>query len=338
MRLYLLLILLPLTFTTLKAQNTQLLEAYKDSIKHYSSEITLKKYSDEQKQIISDSIASYIVKLAKQEKSIDYDLSDLKIVRVLTSNDKHLRIFTWLIPLSNKTYKYKGIAQTYSTSKKVYRVHSFNDKGSKIGYLQSKTLNIKKWYGAYYYSIIETKRGKKKFYSLIGWRGISKTIQSKVIEVITLNSKADITFGYNIFNIKGYSYFGKGNQSSRRLIFKYSSQSKMYLDYDFQTIVLTSKKKSKSKPKTNYKPGFNAQDGAKKAKVKVKTIKDNMIVLDRLIPTSPQMLEFYDFYFPESNIMDALRWENNKWKYYPDIDARNEKDGNNQPRKIEYDL
>ncbi len=340
MKKYILLLIIPFFFVQSKAQNTTLLESYKDSILHYSSELIYKTNSDNRKQELSDKLSNYILRFAKQENSIDFDLSSLKIVKVITSDDKKLRLFTWVVPFSDKAFVYKGIAQSYNSSKKQYGSSKLIDQTDKLGYsVQNKTLNIKRWYGSYYYKIITTKRGKKTFYTVIGWKGISKTIQSKVIEIITLRNNGGITFGYNLFSIKGYEYFAKNRRSSKRLVFKFSSQSNMYIDYDYQTIIIKTKKGKKNNSSRSSQSGFSAQSGNKKEKVKIKTIKDNMIVLDRLVPTSPQMLEFYDFYYPESNIFDALRWENNVWKYYPDIDARNkEPEEKKNNRKIQYDL
>jgi len=338
MKKYILFSIFAILITRVSAQDLSLLNSYKDSIARLASEMV--KVSDDKLKVdISDKISNLVFNITEHAKSINYNFDELKFVKVLTSSDKKFRVFTWVIPFSDKTYAYRGIAQCYNKSKKEYTSYTLTDKGDKLGFAQNKTLDIKKWYGAYYYKMIETKRGSKRFYTLIGWRGISRTVQSKVIEVVTIKNRGNITFGYNIFDIKGYDYFGKGNRSSKRLIFKFSTQGNMYLNYDYQTIIIASSKSKKHKRKTNYKPGFNAQSSPEKEKIKTKSIKDNMIVLDRLVPTSPQMKEFYDFYYPESNIIDALLWQKNKWKYYADIDARNKVSNTDKiNKKIEYDL
>ena len=340
MKKYILLSIIALIFTKAYSQDNSILDAYKDSIINYSTAM-VNSNNDKIKIELSDKISGLVFQITEQEKSINYDLSELKFVKVLTSKDKKFRVFTWVIPFTDRTYGYRGITQSYNQYKKEFVSYKLTDKGDKLGFAQNKSLSIKKWYGAYYYKIIETKRGSKKFYTLLGWRGISRTVQSKIIEVVTVKSKGNITFGYNIFDIRNYEYFGKGNRSSKRLIFKFSTQGNMYLNYDYQTIVIASKSKSKSsyKKKKSYKSGFNAQSSPDKAKVKTKSLKDNMIVLDRLVPTSPQMKDFYEFYYPESNIIDALLWQKSKWKYYPDIDARNKTNSNDNAKKpIEYNL
>ncbi len=323
----------------LTAQDTELLNNYKDSIKYYSTQM-VSNIDDKQRIEYSNKIEEFTIKLVKQKNSITFDMKELRLVKVITSEDNKLRVFTWVIPFSDKTYAYKGVVQSYSKTKKDYFYYKLNDNGDKLRYnAHNKSLSPKKWYGAYYYKIVQTKRGKKRFYTLIGWRGIDRTTQSKVVEVATLKSNGNVTFGYNLFNIKGYEYFENTRGSSKRLIFKFSTQGSMYMNYDFQTIVISTKKEKEKRKKKSYKPGFNAQVSPEKDKVKTKSIKSNMIVMDRLVPTSPQMKEFYEFYYPESNIIDALLWQKNKWTYYSDIDARN-KDSEVpiKHRNIEYNL
>jgi len=330
--LYILLIISPIV---LKGQNIELLNQYKDSIK--TNALLMMAAPDfAQKKILSDRIESSITKLIKQEKSINFKMDSMRLVKVLTSDNKKFRIFTWVLPKENNTYVFKGIVQTYNKNKKDYRMIKLVDKTKSISRPYSKILGAKKWYGAYYYKIIQKKRGSKYYYTLLGWKGKDKTVQSKIIEVATIKNNGDISFGYSLFKIKGYEYF-KSTPSVKRLILAYSAKATMYLSYDYQTIILKTYKHSKSK-KNKPKYGFNAQKADSKPNEKRKTIKDNMIVMDRLIPVSPELKEFADFYYPESNIIDALRYEKNQWKYYPDIDARTKSSISKKPKKIDYNL
>jgi len=332
--LYFILILLPVVGS---AQNTTLLNNLKDSIKFNALKMISADNNDDQKKAYSDKVSYYVNKFIKQEKSIDYNMDSLKLVKVLTSDNKRIRVFTWAIPLSNNQFLFKGYVQSYVKAKKYYKTIELKDKSAHMSRAYNKTLNPNKWYGAYYYRIIQTKRGSRFFYTLLGWKGIDKTKQSKIIEVLVARSNGDISFGYNLFKIKDYAYFKK-MKSVKRLIFTYSAKGSMFLDYDYQTILVKTKKKTKKKKKKNNY-GFGAQQKLDQPKEKVKTIRDNLIVMDRLEPTSPEVSEFYDFYFPESNIIDALRFERNAWKYYPDIDARNKPNPNDKKKpNVEYNL
>lgn len=330
---YLGLVLLPLSGNS---QNIQLLNSLKDSI-NTNAHRMVSAQSDEQKFKYSDRINHFVLKFTEQEKSIKFNMDSLKLVKVLTAKNEYLRIFSWAIPLENGQYTFKGVVQSYSKSKKTYKTSVLTDKTARLSRAYSKTLTADKWYGAYYYHLIHTKRGSKDFYTLLGWKGVNKVKQSKVIEVVSLKSNGDVVFGYNLFSIRNYEYFKK-TPSVKRLIFTYSSLTNMYLNYDRQTIVEKSSKKSKRGKSSKKKPGFNAQTKLETPKEKTKSTKGMMIVMDRLVPTSLELIEFYEFYYPESNIIDALRYEKSTWKYYPDIDARNKEETPKPAKKVEYDL
>ena len=212
------------------------------------------------------------------------------------------------------------------------------DKTANLRHADSKTLNPKKWFGAYYYKIIETRNGSKNFYTLLAWKGYDRSKTMKLIEIATIRSNGDVVFGYPLFNIREYEYFK--NKRARRLIFTFSSQVKMFLDYDTQSIHI--KKNTKKKKKSHKKQrGFRPISKEVSSKEKIKTITKPMIVMDRLEPTNKEMTEFYEFYFPETNVVDALLFEKGKWNYFPDVDARNtlENEKNAKPKKpINYDL
>ena len=319
-----------------KSQNIDLLNQFNDSIKA-NALLMVGAQDFEQKIIYSDKVSYFVQKLMKQEKSINYKMDSTNLVKVLTSKNKKFRIFTWVVPTDDNKFIFKGVVQTYSKSRKDYRIIELKDKTHSIHRPYSKMLSAAKWYGAYYYKVIQTKRGSKYFYTLLGWKGNDKMVQSKIVEIATIKNNGDISFGYSLFKIKDYEYF-KSTPSVKRLIFSYSSKATMYLNYDYQTIVLKTYKKTKHK-KTKQKYGFNAQAAVEKPNEKIKTIKDNLIVMDRLVPVSPELKEFSDFYYPESNIMDALRFEKSQWRYYPDIDARTKSSSSNKKqKKIEYNL
>jgi len=205
-------------------------------------------------------------------------------------------------------WKYFGLTQCYVKNTNSYKYNKLNDVSAKLRHADSKTLNAKKWFGAYYYKLIETKHKGKSFYTLLGWKGYDRSKSKKVIEIATIRSNGDIIFGYPLFTIREYDYFK--NKRARRLIFTFSSQVKMYLDYDVQSIHIYKKKKKKKSHKKQR--GFSPQKKESDQIQKVKTITKPMIVMDRLEPTNPQMAEFYDFYFPESNVIDALLFENGR--------------------------
>jgi len=320
---------------SIKAQDIARIKVYEDSIVSISNRI-IKERNDEQRLELNKALWTYVDKAARQQGSINYAFDTLNFVSVLTSDDKKFRIFTWTIRLNDGHYKYYGITQSFVKNTKSYRYNKLNDQTPRLGRPSSKTLSPKKWYGAYYYKIIQTKSGSKTYYTLLGWKGYDKVISMKVIEIATLRLSGDVVFGYPVFNIRDYKYFK--NPRARRLVFQFSARVKMYLDYDVQSIHIEKKKKKKSYSKK--KKGFAAQNKEVKEEVKVKTITKPMIVMDRLEPTNEELEGVYEFYYPETNVVDALLFEHNKWNYYPDVDARNnaDKEKNVPKKKLNYDL
>ncbi len=326
-----------LTYNNGFTQDFQMIKSYEDSIVEYSNQI-LEAQTDADRLELNKQLSIYAEKAIRQESSIDYQFKKLKFVSVITSSDKKLRILSWAIKLKDAHWKYFGFCQSYVKNTKSYKYNKLIDKTTNLRHADSKTLNPKKWFGAYYYKIIETRNGSKNFYTLLAWKGYDRSKTMKLIEVATIRSNGDVVFGYPLFNIREYEYFK--NKRARRLIFTFSSQVKMFLDYDTQSIHI--KKNTKKKKKSHKKQrGFRPISKEVSSKEKIKTITKPMIVMDRLEPTNKQMAEFYEFYFPETNVVDALLFEKGKWNYFPDVDARNtlESEKNAKPKKpINYDL
>lgn len=324
------------TFKNINAQDFSTIKTYEDSIVLYSKKI-MKERNDEQKIKYNDKLQIFVEKAIRQEYSIDYSFDTLNFVSVLTSDDKKLRILTWTLKTQDGHWKFYGFSQSYVKNTKSYKYHKLSDQTPKLRRSSSKTLSPKKWLGAYYYKVIQNKANGKVYYTLLGWKGYDKVTSMKVIEVATIRSTGDVVFGYPIFNIREFDYIK--NKRSRRLVFKYSARVKMYLDYDIQSIHIEKKKKKKNSHKKQR--GFTAQNKEVVEKVKVKTITKSMIIFDRLEPTNQELEGIYEFYYPETNVVDALLFENNKWNYYPDIDARNNPSDeiNAKPKKpLNYDL
>ena len=331
-----LIILFSLSLLEIHAQDFSTIKVYEDSIMKYGR-LIMKTHSDEKRLKLNSKLQTFVEKAIRQESSIDYAFDTLKFVSILTSDDKKFRIATWTIPMHDGHYMYFGISQSFSKNTKTYKYSKLNDQTPRLRRSESKTLSPKKWLGSYYYQIIQNKGNNKVYYTLLGWKGHDKVISMKVIEVATIRSTGDVVFGYPIFNIKNFAYVK--NKRARRLVFKYSARVKMLMTYDTQSIHLVKKKKKKSSHKKQR--GFAAQNKDVVEKVKVKTITKPMIIFDRLEPTNKEMEGVYEFYFPETNVVDALLFENNKWNYYPDIDARNNSSDelNAKPKKkLNYDL
>lgn len=170
----------------------------------------------------SDGLKSALAEDSKRELPFD----SLKKYRVmLESPDKLVRIFTWDVPFSDYSHTYYGFVQAYNRKSKKYEVYELKDKSAAIKDPENSSLDNTKWFGAYYFHIIETKHKRKKYYTLLGWDGNNQSTNKKIIDVLTINEKGFPKFGEPVFSDE------KG-KIKKRIIFEYKAGVTMSLRYD----------------------------------------------------------------------------------------------------------
>jgi hypothetical protein len=220
------------------------------------------------------------------ENSFSYPFDSLNMIARICSPDNKFRIFNWNIKKADNTYEYFGLIQVWNKKQKKYFLYPLKDNSDKIIKPESQVLDDQNWYGALYYKLIYSKSGGKKYYTLLGWDGNNLITQKKIIDVLVFNSNDKPVFGASIFKYN--------KKVQKRVIFEYSATSSMSLKYEKQ-YMLYGKKSRK------------------------------MIVFDRLAPLNPSMEGQYQFYYPETNIFDALIFRMGKWTMLKDVDARMQK-------------
>lgn len=332
-RLNLILIVLAFSFNSY-SQTKTFEQQIVDSIAYYENFITIKTPKTEQVHA-NNRIIVLLQRVLKQENSIKINFDTLKYISVLKSDDNKLHVFSWLLVRPLGVYEYYGIIMSFDESKKQYKTAILQDKTPQISAPMKKNLTPEKWYGARYYQLITNKFKGKNYYTLLGWKGIDMTQTAKVIEIITLKNNGLINFGYGIFDIKDNEYFKEG-KSLKRLIFTFSSDAKMNMNYQQQIILKKIKEGKIKKQKPQY--NFIAQNKEVRTDPKFKKIDGKMIVVDQLAPLNPEMEGMYAFYVPKVNVLDALYFEKGKWVYYVDIDARNDNPGAKRKQVIDYNL
>lgn len=290
------------------AQEKLIFSEYEDSLK------TLGKYilngeNDFVKYSSNEKFINLLKEALLKENSYEYPFDSLITIARLVSPDNTFRIFNWNLPKDNGTYEYFGFIQSYNKIKKKYEIFSLIDKSDEIESPETKTLDNLNWYGVHYYKIIETKVKNRKYYTLLGWDGNNKLSTKKIIEILHFRSNGSPVFGAYLFR--------KYKKKCKRVIFEYAKNAFMSLKYEEQRYNIT-----------------------KKNGEKIKTKKTNMIVFDRLVPLDERLTGQYEFYVPETNIFDAFIFQNRKWVFIKDVDARNPKQINKNINKkpINYDL
>ena len=255
-----------------------------DSIKNSDNDIV--------KSELNEIIVDVVEEMLYDDNSFNYPFDSLKQIGIIKSHDELLRIYTWNILLSDNTYKYFGFIQYFNKKHKEYSVYQLIDKSAEIEEPERLTLTHDRWYGALYYSVIETKDSRHKYYTLLGWDGNNELTSKKIVETLYFTQSGKPRFGANIFHV----ITGEGRRArkhrQKRIIFEFSSKVSMALHYE-----------SKMK----------------------------MIVFDHLSPSESHLKNKYQYYGPDWSY-DALKFEKGKWQYLSDIDPRNPKPKIEKPK------
>ena len=191
--------------------------------------------------------------------SFNYGFDSLKRISILKSPDNSFRIITWFIPLNDGTYRYYGTIQM-STTDGSLKLFPLNDATASLSDPNVVT-DHKNWFGARYYDMVPLiVNGKQPYFILLGWKGNTQKTSKKVIEVLSFEKNQPV-FGRNIFETV------KNKELKNRVIFEYSKQNAMTLNWD-------------------------------------RTV--NMIVFDHLVPYEPKMTGNFEFYASDSSF-DAYK-------------------------------
>lgn len=229
------------------------------------------------------------------DRNLEYPFDSLEGISVLQPKDKQFRMFTWFVREQDGNYLFYGVLQSWNARDKRYDAYWLKDRSNEITEAENALLDAGNWYGALYYEVIPSERRGRTYYTLLGWDGHNPQINRKLIEVLSFRRSGTPVFGYYLFRDE--------KQRMRRVLFEYSGQASMALRYDEQSFI--EKKRIRNR------------------KIKEKTVKDNMIVFDRLVPLEPALKGNPRFTVPEGNIQDAFIFRNGWWKIERDIDARN---------------
>jgi hypothetical protein len=248
---------------------------------------------DFERLALNNEFNNLLGEVLKMPGSLNHPFNTFRIVSVLTAPDGSFRIFSWYIPLSNSQFEYFGYFQFRQAGKEPV-LYPLTDKGYQIEEPQFASLDHENWYGAYYTELIHRKEKRKDYYVLLGWRGDNPLTRKRIIEPLKLMERGRPAFGEPVFRFE--------NNRHKRIIFEYSSRVSMSIRYEEHLV-----------------PGTRrAQD---------------IIIFDRMGPTQNYLQGNYQFYVPETNIFDGFRFEDGKWIFVSDIDAKNQR-RNPVPRPI----
>lgn len=202
--------------------NKALLALYEDSLKTIAPKIISEK-TDSARQAANSKVTTWMELVMKLPESYTYPFDSLKTIAHMHAPDKRFRIYNWILPARDGTYKFFGYIQQYDKKKKKVTVFNLKDQSDKIEKAEKVQLLPEKWYGALYYKILMNKFLGKRYYTLLGWKGYTNRSNKKVIDVLHFSGSKP-KFGYAFFKLK--------KETKHRVIFQYSIQAVMSLRYD----------------------------------------------------------------------------------------------------------
>lgn len=225
-----------------------------------------------------------LVSALKTPHSFSFPFDSLHMVSIQQAPDNRFRIFSWHIQLNDGSYLYYGTIQL-NTPDGSLKMHALLDKTYEIESPEKAITSANNWYGAQYYRIVPFNGD----YILLGWKGHTPRLTQKVVEVLRVNGNG-IQLGKAVFD-------GGDSHGYTRMIYRYSRNVSMYMDYD--------------------------------------TVQ-NRIVLDHLAPSDERHEGQYEEYGPDMTY-DAWRLENGRLVHVPDIPLLNlpspNDDQYNDPKK-----
>ncbi len=208
-------LLLPLSGMAQK----KLFMAYEDSLMRIAPTM-IQGGNDAERIAANEKFLSLWEPILDEEKSMRYPFDSLSTISVLTSADKKVRIINWTIPQDNGTHQYQAIVQYYNYENK-YNVVHLDPLQEELREPELMKLQNNQWIGALYYQLETIKRGKRKYYILLGWDGHDDRSNKKILDVLTISR--GLTFGAPIFKI--------GKKPQNRFILEYKEDAAASMKY-----------------------------------------------------------------------------------------------------------
>lgn len=179
--------------------------------------------TDEERGTFGLELEKLVSRVAAHPDVLSPTTNSIPITSVVP-DDGSFRLFTWNIPSNDGSNRFFGIMAL--KTRKGSTVIEFRDSTEVLSGSESRELFPGKWYGALYYDVITTKRAGKKYYTLLGWKGYSRTETQKVLEVLRI-SGGRVSLGAPLFSDSPHD-----RKNLYRKVYRYSFQAKMNLQKD----------------------------------------------------------------------------------------------------------
>lgn len=158
-------------------------------------------------------------------ESFEYVPTKLKKrISIIQPDDKRFKIYSWEVVRSNVEVRYYGALQLPDGS-----YQPLIDASDQVlrGAEDSTFFNMR-WYGAYYYNILQRKIGEQDAYFLLGYNGNAINGDKKIVDAFGFDRKGRAIFGAPIFSLSE----NKNRVTRMRFILNYQKGAKVSMNYD----------------------------------------------------------------------------------------------------------
>jgi hypothetical protein len=202
-----------------------------------------------------------------------HKFESLRMIGRIYATRKEFCIFNWNHSNRDGTHRYFALMVIPDKKGEPNRVIRLKETTIPIVRPDQQILGPDKWLGCLYYKITPKKKGKdgKRYYALLGSDLNNLRTKKKIIEILSFDSNGTPQFGAPIIELN--------NWTKHRVIFEFSAQLSMYLEYN--------KRKRR-------------------------------IEMDHLAPLMPYLVGEYEYYEPDL-YRDALKFKGGRWKHIKDI-------------------
>lgn len=148
------------------------------------------------------------------EEGFQHSLKDVGNVMRLSLGDE-AAIYTWQVPDSTFQYRRYGLVAALRKGEVV--ITELEEQHNPMATFQQ--LKAENWYGAIYYEAIPVEKGRKAYYTLLGFAK-GKRINEKIIDVVEVDRRGRPRFGAKIFRVQEWQD-QSFQRAPMRLILKY---------------------------------------------------------------------------------------------------------------------
>lgn len=175
--------------------------------------------TDEIREAASQNLRDLLIEAFAEDGVFEYHFENIFRVASITSPDKAFRLFNWNQPHLDGTYSYYAFVLLPKKGEYI----ELEDKGELSKDIENKTLNAVNWYGALYYEIFPVHHKRESYYVLMGWDGNNRLSNKKVLDVLSIDKKGNVTLGKPVFETTiGIAH---------RQVLEYAKQARVNLRY-----------------------------------------------------------------------------------------------------------